>query len=197
MAEETGCAVLALGHQTKKAGKGPAMYRALGSVGIVGAGRSALVMGRDPQDPELLGLARAKSNLSKFAATLHLRLVDVGSVARIEWLGEVDLTAEDLVAGDARDQQSAVNDAITWLSSVLANGRVAALELEEMSKASGHSWTGAVRRAKEALGITPRKIGGQWHWDLPEDEQGEQGEHARRRAHLKLVPAPDDAGGNE
>jgi hypothetical protein len=50
MAADTGCAVLLVRHLSKATGRN-AVYRGSGSVGILGAARTGLLLGRHPDDP--------------------------------------------------------------------------------------------------------------------------------------------------
>lgn len=63
LAEKTGAAVLLVRHLNKLNG-GPALYRGGGSIGIAGAARSALLVGRNPAASNQLVLAAAKCNLA-------------------------------------------------------------------------------------------------------------------------------------
>jgi RecA-family ATPase len=96
MADRTRAAVIVLRHLNKATG-GPAIYRGGGSIGISGAARSALVVGRDPDDESRLVLAVVKSNLAATAPSLAYRIVDRSGVAAIDWEGASDLTASQLL----------------------------------------------------------------------------------------------------
>ena len=73
-AERAGCAVVMVRHLTKRGGK-HALYRGGGSIGIVAATRSALLVGRPPDDPDLRVLAHVKSNLGPLAPSLSFEPV--------------------------------------------------------------------------------------------------------------------------
>jgi hypothetical protein len=65
---------------------------------IVGAVRTAFLIARHPDDPLRRVLACTKNNLAVFPPALGFRIVGVpGGVARIEWLGPVERTADELV----------------------------------------------------------------------------------------------------
>jgi len=98
LAADTGAAVVLVRHLTKQRGA-PALYRGGGSIGIIGAARSGLLLAPDPEDESLLVLASTKSNLAAMPPSLALRRVDAVEFgcARIEWLGETDLSADDLL----------------------------------------------------------------------------------------------------
>ena len=60
LAEETGAAVMIVRHPTKGARGGSAISTRGGSIGVVGAARVGLFMGRDPEDDERVILAIAE-----------------------------------------------------------------------------------------------------------------------------------------
>src|SRR5262249_22936941 len=65
MVERTGAAGLAVRHLNKGgASGGNPLYRGGGSIGIIGAARSGLLVARDPDDPERRVFAVTKSNLA-------------------------------------------------------------------------------------------------------------------------------------
>ncbi len=90
MAEELGCAVLVIVHLNKQRGGDP-LYRIGGSIGQVGAARSVLAFGRDPEDPDddrgsrrLLG--HLASNWGALAPTQLFELETVGLELDDEWI---------------------------------------------------------------------------------------------------------------
>jgi hypothetical protein len=84
-----------------KARRGPAVLRGSGSVAISGQARAVLLAAKDPADPERRILAMAKTNLGSLPASLRFGLAEgrstVGVCGRVEWLGESELTADDLL----------------------------------------------------------------------------------------------------
>ncbi len=170
MAERTGAAIVVLRHLNKSAG-GPAIYRGGGSIGIVGAARSALVVGLDPEDETRCVLAVTKANLARLAPSLAYRIVDDHGTGRIDWEGETTHTAAQLLAMPATaDERTAVDDAKDVLRDILSGGPVGAKD----ARAEAHSAGIADRtldRAKLALGITVARVGGlgtagRWEWSL-------------------------------
>ena len=89
LAERTGAAVLIVRHLNKSAG-GNTLYRGGGSIGIIGAARSGLVVAPDPEDPERRILAANKHNLSVAAPSLAFR-VGTAPTARPAWRGAAPL----------------------------------------------------------------------------------------------------------
>jgi hypothetical protein len=98
LAERTGAAVVAVRHLNKASG-GNALYRGGGSIGIVGAARSALLVAKDPQDDARRVLAPQKSNLSQPAPSLAFSLENTANGAvRVAWRGESPLGESELLA---------------------------------------------------------------------------------------------------
>src|SRR5207244_1306509 len=62
MGADTGAAVVVIRHLNKGSGSNP-LYRGGGSIGIIGAARSGLLVARDPDNPDKRVLASTKCNL--------------------------------------------------------------------------------------------------------------------------------------
>jgi len=87
MAERTGAAVVLVRHLNKSPG-GNSLYRGGGSIGIIGAARSGMVMGKHPDNDELKVLAGQKSNLSLPPDSLAYRIETAeNGAARITYEG--------------------------------------------------------------------------------------------------------------
>ncbi len=156
LAERTGVALVVVRHLNKMAG-GSAIYRGGGSIGIIGAARSALLVGRDPSDPTACVIASVKSNLSRSPSSLKFRLDSVAmngtSVGRIGWLGECDLTADDLVnRPDARQAKSKGEQCGEAIRELLADGEMEANELARQLANAGFS-NNAIASGKRLAGV--------------------------------------------
>ncbi len=93
-AKETGCAVIVVGHMNKQRGT-KALYRAIGSIDIVGAARSALLIARTDKDrPDERVMAVQKCNLAPPGPAVVFSVGD-----KIEWIGQTDRTADDILSG--------------------------------------------------------------------------------------------------
>jgi hypothetical protein len=77
MAERTGAAVVLVRHLNKSQGGNP-LYRGGGSIGIIGAARSGMVVGPHPDSEELRVLAGQKNNLSLPPRSLAYEIRDGG-----------------------------------------------------------------------------------------------------------------------
>lgn len=162
------CSVLLLRHLNKAKGGDP-LYRGGGSIGIVGAARSGLLVAADPDDPSRRVLASVKSNLGVMPDSLIYRLVDSPEhgVARVEWEGTTTHDAHGLLAGPSPDAAEDRHDIDAWLTDLLANGSVKANEVYSAADAAGYSKDQA-KRAKKRLGIeaTREAMDGPWFWKL-------------------------------
>ena len=166
LAQRTGCAVLAVMHQNKRQGVA-AMYRAGGSIGFIGLARTAMMLGKDPNDPERRVLAQVKNNLAKECKAHRLRLVTPPGheVAAIEWQGECDLSADDLCGPpESAESRSALDDAKEFLREELADGPKPRSAGVAAALKAGHAER-TVRRARDALRIAKGQT-----WTLPADQ---------------------------
>jgi hypothetical protein len=171
-ATATDVCLLVVRHLNKLTG-GPALYRGGGSIGIVGAARSALLAGRDPDDPARRVLAITKSNLAPLPRALYYALEGVGAVARIGWGDFCDLTADQILPVPPPRGAERRGEAKDWLRQRLAAGPVAASELVADAEEQGISEV-TLRRAKKSLRVSASKAGyqGKWTWELPAEEAG-------------------------
>lgn len=179
LAQQRQAAVLIVRHLNKSE-QGNPLYRGGGSIGIIGAARSGLLVGKSPHDPEHERvLAGIKSNLAAPRPALRYRLVkapaaESGTPSRVmvDWRGECTLSASDLLRsadGDA-DERLALAEAQEWLRSMLASGPAPARDLLAKCKEIGVSER-TLRRAKVALDVVSQRDAfgaqGSWSWALP------------------------------
>ena len=175
LAERTGAAILVVRHLNKGAG-GSALYRGGGSIGIVGAARSAFLVAKHPEEEDLRVLAPLKSNLAPPAPSLVFGLSSTeGGAVRVEWKGESNLNAEALLSAPTdHEERSALSEAQEFLRDVLADGPVPASDARKEASSAGIS-TRTLDRARQSLGVVAkregvpgRRGGGTWFWRLPE-----------------------------
>jgi hypothetical protein len=176
LAERTGATILIVRHLNKAAG-GNTLYRGGGSIGIIGAARSGLVVAKDPEDPERRILAANKHNLSSAAPSLVFSLETApNGAARVAWGGTSELSASDILKEPAdSEQRSALFEAKGFLLTELADGPVAAERVKKDARGAGVSER-TLKRAKRTLGVESKKGGdGCWTWILP-SKGGEEGQ---------------------
>lgn len=151
------------------AAKVEAMMRVMGSVAWVNAVRAAHMFSKDPNDPERRLFIGMKLNIGKEQKGLAYKIVPTpGDLARIEWLGEVDLTADEAMHGVAAD--STMADAISWLTERFREQRSwPSKELAADAKEQGMSWR-TIERAKikmnafRAVKVTSSNGNSHWLW---------------------------------
>jgi hypothetical protein len=172
LAQQTGAAVLVVRHLNKVQGGNP-LYRGGGSIGIIGAARSGLLVARDPENPDHRVLAATKCNLAKLPVSLAFDLSPAENGAlRVGWIGPSTHTAESLLATPRENEDpSAVQEAVEVLRIILASGPVPAKEVWQEARKAGVTEP-TLRRAKTLLGVRSAKLGygkeGVWRWSLPE-----------------------------
>src|SRR5436189_1866865 len=88
VAERTDCAILIIRHLNKGSSDN-ILYRGSGSIGIIAAARTGLLVAHDPDDEQKRVFATIKNNLSKMAPNLTYQIVEnERGVPCIQWLGE-------------------------------------------------------------------------------------------------------------
>ena len=161
LAEKYHCAIILIGHMNKNS-NGKSSYRGLGSIDFQAAARSVLIVGRIKDEPEIRVVCHVKSSLAPEGKSIAFRLEkDTG----FEWIGEYDISADDLLSGDNRGQK--IHAAKEFLKEILASGSVAQTKVAEEAE-SRRIKKKTLWNAKKELEIDSVKIGNQWFWMLPE-----------------------------
>ena len=161
LAEKYHCAIILIGHMNKNS-NGKSSYRGLGSIDFQAAARSVLIVGRIKDEPEIRVVCHVKSSLAPEGKSIAFRLdKDNG----FEWIGEYDISADDLLSGDSRGQKS--RKAKEFLLEILADGGMAQKKIEEEAEKRGIKKK-TLRNAKLELEIDSVKRGNQWFWMLSE-----------------------------
>ena len=159
VAERCKCAVLLVGHLNKSGGK--AQYRGLGSVDIFNSVPSVLYLGKSDDDDTRV-LVHGKSNLDETGPSLEIKLSKRDG---FEWLGESDMTLEELLANRPGARGSRLEEAGEFLRDILAEGRMPATEIEAIAADSGITLR-TLERAKKSVGVNVTRANGHWHWSL-------------------------------
>lgn len=166
MADQMGFAVIALRHINKGGGQN-AKHRGGGSIAIIGAARSGLLVGLDPDDEtgETKVIATVKHNLSKTVPSLKYRLVsdrDNPAVARIEWLGESPFNADALLAEpQTEDQRIQRDDIVEIITELTADGPCTHEGARAQIKAAGYRVSDStISRAIRQAGCVTEKAQG-------------------------------------
>ncbi|MFQ9640421.1 MAG: AAA family ATPase [Coprococcus phoceensis] len=98
IAERTGCAIVLIGHLNKSSGS-QSDYRSLGSIDIAAAVRSILFVEKVEKEKEqdIRVVYQQKDSLAKKENPVAFSLEEEG----LKWLGEYDISIEDLLMGKA------------------------------------------------------------------------------------------------
>ena len=161
LAEKYHCAIILIGHMNKNS-NGKSSYRGLGSIDFQAAARSVLIVGRLKDEPETRVMCHVKSSLAPEGKSVAFRL---DKETGFQWIGEYDISADDLLSGDARGQKSRI--AKEFLLDILADGGMAQKKIEEEASKQGIKKK-TLRNAKQELEIDSVKRGNQWFWILSE-----------------------------
>ena len=199
IAERHSCAIVAVRHIGKSKGNGEARAAGLGGIGFRAAGRSGLLVGCDPQDRTRRALVLTKSNLADIneakAVGFTIKRGSTRDSGEFYWLGESHLTAESILARlEDQESRNAQTSGAAVLRDLLHDGARAAKEVQMEMRAAGFT-DDVIRRARERLGIKPRKEGGdfggkgaRWMWQLPAAQDGtEDGIHSPQDGKINTV----------
>lgn len=184
IAEQTGAAIVIVGHLNKKdVGPNP-LYRVVGSIAQVSAARSAVIVARTPDDEEQRIVACIKTNLVKKPTSFlyHVETVKVEGitekVARVSYDGATDIHIEEALqpaGAQTRGRQGRVKEpskaerARDFLVKRLAPGEVVVYQLKEEAAAQGiDGYT--LEKAKECLEVESIPVDGGRIWRLPKKQ---------------------------
>jgi putative DNA primase/helicase len=200
IAEEHGASVLLIAHLNKARGADP-LYRAGGSIGIPAAVRSALLLARDPEDPqEQRGsrrvLAHIKCNVALQAKSLACSIDTVqlaGELVapRLRITGTSATSASELLDAPMGEERTARDEAASFLREELGNGPQEAKTVRKAARDAGIA-DRTLDRAKKSLGVQAKKDGlnGPWRWHFEERHTEE------RHPHIPEVASFDEQAGN-
>lgn len=207
MAANTGACVLLVRH-LRKSGGASAIYRGVGSIGILGAVRTGLMVARHPDDPELRVLSLTKTNIGPPGQSLGFRLErnEASGQTVVNWTGPLDVTTDDLFGAcvPLRAGFRTRERAAEWLRAFLADGKRRASEVLEAARIVGIP-DRTLDRVKVTVGVksnavkTDGKI--EWWWSDPKADRAAHEEIkgiertlmaglARQRAAQKDAPKP-------
>lgn len=162
LAMEFGFALIIIRHLAK-GDRGKALYQGMGSIDFVGAARSVLLVGADPENQEKRAVIPIKMNLEKKGDPQGFTISD-GS---FEWTGKSDLTEEKVSRRMAPTSQP-IGDAENFLKEILEGGPVKSDEVYNSASAEGLT-SRTLQRAKSALGVKSKKTKNEWYWELPKE----------------------------
>jgi hypothetical protein len=192
LAESTECAILLVRHLNKSGGA-RAVYRGGGSIGIIGACRSAWVIARHPDDERQRVLAPIKNNLAPPQPSLAYEIVhDEAGRPQVSWLGTVEVGADELVGvGGAAVDGGQLERGVSLLREALAAGPLPAAEVVARLARQGVSRR-TVFRARAEAGVlsevekTPTGLRSLWRLAPPTELTPAQ--HALKLLNAKPLP---------
>lgn len=159
LASETGCTITPIVHLNKDESRS-LLGRTLGAGELNNVCRSVVRIYSDTTDPSKRYLASVACNIAAAPKPLAWRMTTVGESRRVEWLGEVDTTAEKLAerSGDSIEK-TLVRECSEWLTATLtdatdaeARPTVPATAIQKMAVQHGFS-VRTLWRAKSLTGV--------------------------------------------
>lgn len=193
LAEELLLALAAVVHLNKSQVQ-EVLARVSGSVGFVGAARSVLLVGRDPDDrdgPTRI-LAHAKCNLGPLAPSRRFTIAGHEIVneqgepiptSRLTWGADAPgVLARDLIVPESPDGRSILDEAVAFLDKLLSGAPTGMQVPAIFGHARKHGIADAtLRRAKQQLKVVSRHDGksGGWFWHLPDEARRSTSEFER------------------
>lgn len=164
IAEQTGCAIVLVGHLNKAMGSNSS-YRGLGSIDFRAAARSVLLIGRLKKELHVRILVHDKSSLAPEGKSLAFSL---GNDTGFRWLdGYSEISAEELLCGISQETKTAAAEEL--ICSMLEGGAEVPCEEIFRSAQQKNISRRTVNEAKKNIsGIVTRKISKSWVWSLPE-----------------------------
>ena len=168
-AREQRCAIVIVDHMNKNE-QAKALYRARGTIDVVGAARSTLIIGRHPEQEDVRILVQQKSNLAPTGNAFSFSVGEEG----ITILEEMKMTADELLSGERQQigrPSIKTEKAVEFIREMLSDGELhpASECRAELEKAGYHS--GTIRRAKAIAEIESTKVGDKWYWQAPDRNQ--------------------------
>jgi hypothetical protein len=156
LAQKANAAILTVRH-LNKSGTRSSLYRGSGSIGIMAAARSALLVGKCPQDPGRRVMCHTKSNLGPLAPSLLFEPVDSEGTVVLKWHGECAYTADDILKPPTGHGEK-LGGATKFLAELLGTGLTPQKEVAARAAEARISF-GTLERAKSALGVESDRQG--------------------------------------
>ena len=161
VANQTGCAIVLVGHLNKSQSANSAQ-RGLGSMDFRAAARSVLLVGRLKNNRDIRVMVHDKSSLAPEGNSRAFSLEN----GTLHWQeGYETLTADELLSGAARGNKVALAEDL--IREQLAGGQpVLANEIYQMAKDAGISRRTVEMAKRNMPDVTARKLRNCWAWSL-------------------------------
>jgi putative DNA primase/helicase len=201
MASKHGVAVLCVTH-LNKAAKGPAIYRAIGSIAFAAAARAVWAVIKDNENPRRRLMLPTKNNLAPDALGLAYSIepVGIGGAPVVAWEADpVEVSADDAMQTDTdKEGREDGNQSQAWLREALKDGSMPAQSVLDQGRANGFT-NRAVRDAFHALGCQRKKADfkGGWVWWMPSavlgpPSEGETSASSQKAEESSTIPTPQE-----
>ena len=167
IAEETGCAIVFVGHLNKMKGTNSA-YRGLGTIDFRASARSVLLVGRLRKMPNVRVIVHDKSSLAPEGKSMAFNL---GNEEGFKWLDGYDkITADELLGGG--EAETKTDQAEDLILDMLSSGEfVPAEKIFEKAKELGISQRTVNEAKLKNKSIVTKKIGKRWFWAIPDSAE--------------------------
>lgn len=169
IASENSCAIVGIRHMTKP-GKGlstKAIYRGLGSIDLIAAARSGLLVGHIEDEDGVMterGMTHIKSNYAPLGDPVGFEIVNYGRHGLFSWNITCAITSKGILG--IRKKESKIDEAREWLKDKLADGEpIPSIKIVEAGELVGISER-TMRAAKSKLEIESIRKGGVRCWVL-------------------------------
>ena len=171
LADERGIAILGITHLNKGAAEGLSpLDRVMGSVAFGAVSR--LVMAAHVDQGGQRQFIRLKSNIGPDTGGFSYDLVEkavpnaAGLHAQVvEWLGTFTENAAAIMVPTSTANHTKLEQAEKFLRILLENASIAQSKIQKAAEAVGIGES-TLRKAKDNAGITPKKVGNGWFWEL-------------------------------
>ena len=163
-ASENKCAIVLIGHLSKSDGKKD-LYRSFGSIDVVAAARSVLMVERDPEDWDLRVVKQVKNNLAPTGDNLFFSLTREDG---FKWVsndsGNCDLTLKMKQNLPKNKHELAA----ILIKDTLAEGDVESTRIQGIMKKYGIG-SKTMQETKERLGVTSYRKMRKWYWHMEKE----------------------------
>jgi RecA-family ATPase len=172
IASASNCSFVVVRHLTKATTNDP-MSRGSGSIGITASARSVVLVGKDPDDPEVRAMAHIKMNIAKAGRTLTFALqggdARLGQMPKFIWCGESDHDAAAILSGPKKEPgrpADVSSEARHFLQSQLSKGPKTIAQLTSLAESRSIS-SRTLRRVAKEMALGKCKVGKVKAWMLP------------------------------
>jgi len=171
MRQEVACLMITHCNKTQK--DIAAVDRIIGSVAWASTSRIAHLLAPDPEDRTRSVFVPMKSNVGLMAPGLAYSIEETDALARVRWLGPIDMNADDALAGEKdpdkeRDKRDRGERAAEWLTDQFRVRREwPSKDLRKAARAAGHSYSALYADKAKALPIEKVRVyvdATKYHW---------------------------------